>query len=132
MHRCPTRLPPWQRRFSSSLLLHLSTLVALTFWQFLRNAGRRNLLPSTAGKNVRRTETAMSEDGEERKFSRKRAQEYRVHSIDIKTGFPAGPSLVINVESFMNSIGLFPSRVDRIRYAGEKSDKRFRWRGVFE
>lgn len=34
--------------------------------------------------------------------------------VDIKTGFPAGPSSVINVESFMNFIGLLPSRVDRI------------------
>lgn len=103
------------------------------FCQFLRNAwtsqpvtidgpGRTSRLRSKAGR--KRRWLADKDTALRKKVSRgSEFQKYRVFPVDIiKTGFPAGPSSVINVESFMNFIGSLSPRVS-IVYS-------FRWRRI--
>lgn len=106
-----------------SAFLHLSTLVASTFWQFLRNARTSQPVTIDAPKpdvshSTRRCsllETKAADKDVAWKKVLAELRKYRVLSEDIKKpDFQAGPSSVINVEFFMNFIGLLPSRVHRI------------------
>lgn len=93
------------------------------FCQFLRNAwtsqpvtidgpGRTSRLPRSFQSRTE-TEVADKDTARRKKVSRgSEFQKYRVFPVDIiKTGFPAEPSSVINVESFMNFIGSLSPRV---------------------
>ena len=122
----------WHRNFSLSAFLHLSTLVASTFLPVFEKrldvatCYHRRTRPNVTTSFQSRAETKVADKDTARRKKVSRGsefQKYRVFPVDIiKTGFPVGPSSVINVESFMNFIGSLSPRVS-IVYS-------FRWRRI--